>query len=239
MAAILDSVFWLGGGCGTGRTTVSRAVASRLDLRLNPGDAYTYDHLARGLAAGHPATATAASLDQMTRWLRNPDVLAEEFVSTSRERLGLIVEDLVSLGEGPTVVVEGPQLFPSLLAEQGWTPRAGGWLLPTADVGERGVAARHAPAQASDADLASRNRYARDRLLTDLHRSQASATGLTTVEVDVDVPLERVVERVTELVVLAGAHGCRSVVNVPPSAVPRMPWWSASSTPTGTTWGPS
>jgi len=40
----MANVFWLGGGCGSGKTTIARVLIRRLDLRLYPVDGYTCAH---------------------------------------------------------------------------------------------------------------------------------------------------------------------------------------------------
>lgn len=62
----------------------------------------------------------------------------------------MVLDDLRTLGSGPTVVVEGPQLFPDLVAPALVTPEHGLWLLPTPEFGRRGAAGR-GPASTTDA----------------------------------------------------------------------------------------
>jgi hypothetical protein len=114
------------------KTTVARIVTRRLDLWLYPIDGYTYAHLARGLAGDYPLTRQLAALSAAQRWQGSVDELAERFVATSAERVAMVLDDLRTLGSGPTVVVEGPQLFPDMVAPALVTPEHGLWLLPTA-----------------------------------------------------------------------------------------------------------
>jgi len=50
------------------------------------------------------------------RWDATPAELAERFAAVAAERLEMTVADLRDLGPGPTIVAEGPQLFPDLIA---------------------------------------------------------------------------------------------------------------------------
>jgi cytidylate kinase len=50
----MPGAFWLGGGSGSGKTTVAWAVARRLDLRLYPVDGYTYAHARRAESGAYP-----------------------------------------------------------------------------------------------------------------------------------------------------------------------------------------
>jgi hypothetical protein len=123
--------------------------------------------------------------------------LAERFAVTSAERLTMVLDDLRALGDGPTVLVEGPQLFPDLVASLMETPAHGLWLLPTPDFARRSVAARSGQAAANE------RRYARDALMTEMNRKQAAAHGLPVIEVDgaagVDASVAGVAERIIAL----------------------------------------
>jgi hypothetical protein len=178
------SVFWLGGGSGAGKSTLARAVAGRLDLAVYHVDVFGYEHLRRMRRGPFPETQAFNHMSYAQRWLRDPKTLAAQFLTLSRERMPLILEDVATLVPGPTILAEGPQLLPELVA-----PLLGGtagalWLLPTADVGRRGVAARAEEVPISEEERASENRYQRDVLVTSALRQGALELGLGTVEVD-------------------------------------------------------
>jgi hypothetical protein len=195
-------IFWLGGGSGAGKTTVARAVAGRLDLRIYPIDGYTYAHYERALHGGYPLMARVARQTAEQRRRRAPAELAESFVANAAERLRMVRADLAALGEGPDVIVEGPQLFPELVAPLLESPRHGLWLLPTPDFARRAVALRfHEVPDALEA------RYERDVLLTALNRRQAAEHGLSVVDVDGGAGPEAVADLVSG--VLAGLPGLR------------------------------
>lgn len=180
----LRSVFWLGGGSGAGKTTISRAVAGRLDLRIYHVDAYGYDHFSRMSQGLFPRTQAFDAKSYDERWLRAPEVLAEEFLAISRERMPLIIEDLTAIGPGPTIVVEGPQLLPELIAPLIDGPGNAVWLLPTSDFGRRGVAARGEVVPSSKEAEATENRYQRDVLVTQALAERAAELGLPFVAVE-------------------------------------------------------
>jgi hypothetical protein len=180
----LPSTFWLGGGSGAGKTTVARAVVRRLDLRLYPVDGYTYAHLDRGLTGDYPLHRALAAMTPEQRWRSDPEELAARFAATSTERLEMIRDDLRAMGRGPTVVVEGPQLFPDLVAGLLESREHGLWLLPTEEFARRGVTQRGLSARGSATDAQMERRHRRDIILTRLNRRQAAAHGLRTAEVD-------------------------------------------------------
>ncbi|HKF76557.1 MAG TPA: hypothetical protein VKF59_10480 [Candidatus Dormibacteraeota bacterium] len=173
----MDHVLWLGGGCGSGKSSIARELTHRLDLRLYAVDAHGYDHhrrLGGQDLGGHDE-----------RWLLpTPEQLADRFVRESEERLTLIFDDLTAMREGPLVLAEGAQLFPELVAAHLASPGHGLWLVPTDEFQRRALGQRAAPQATSDAERAGRNRLARDSMLNALIRRQASDIGLTVIEVD-------------------------------------------------------
>lgn len=93
----LSHVLWIGGGQGTGKSSIARALAQRFELRLYSVDGHDAAHAPRmpSFVAGDPI---------------------EAFVTASRHRFRLVLEDLAALASGPAVLVEGPQLFPTSVA---------------------------------------------------------------------------------------------------------------------------
>src|ERR1700735_4062985 len=90
----LHSVVGVGGGCGAGKTTVARAVTRRLDLRLYPVDAYTYEHAGRNAAGHYPQHQKFTAMSPAQQWLADPRELAETFTAISAERLEMVYDDL-------------------------------------------------------------------------------------------------------------------------------------------------
>ena len=86
----MDNVLWLGGGCGSGKSSIARELTHRLDLQLYAVDAHGYDHhlqLGGEDLGGHDE-----------RWLLpTPEQLADRFVRRSEERLALILDDLAGM----------------------------------------------------------------------------------------------------------------------------------------------
>ena len=101
----LSHVLWIGGGPGSGKSSIAQALSQRFDLQLYAIDDHDRAHEPRlpVVAAGSPAQAT-------------PDELLERFVTTSRHRFRLVLEDLAALPPSPLAIVEGAPLFPTLVA---------------------------------------------------------------------------------------------------------------------------
>jgi len=191
----MANVFWLGGGCGSGKTTIARVVTRRLDLRLYPVDGHTYAHAERSRQGGFPLSKASAEMTPEQRWSRTPAELAQWFAAVAAERLELILADLRDLGAGPTVVAEGPQLLPDLIAPLMQTPEHGLWLLPTPEFGHQGVAGRRAGGLTGQA---AQRRRDRDVLLTEMNRQQVTRHGLPSATVDGNRSLADTIDMVAE-----------------------------------------
>lgn len=191
----MANVFWLGGGCGSGKTTIARVLTRRLDLRLYPVDGHTYAHADRSKHGGFPLNKASAEMTPEQRWSRTPAELAQWFAAVAAERLELILADVRDLGPGPTVVAEGPQLFPDLIAPLMQTPEHGLWLLPTPEFGQHGVAGRRAGGLTGQA---AERRRDRDVLLTEMNRQQLTRHGLPFADVDGNRSLADTIDLVAE-----------------------------------------
>ncbi len=187
---------WLGGGSAAGKTTIARTLAHRYDLALYAVDARAYDHHGR-LLARRTADQPAESYDE--RWLTpSVDTLVQRFVDAATETFPLIVDDLGRLGGDVLVVVEGPQLFPELVAPLLGDPARGLWLLPTEDFATRALATRSTNSSAftSDADRALRKRLDRDVRVRDRIRDSATQLGFPVIDVDGTIDVPTMVDRV-------------------------------------------
>lgn len=201
----LPPVLWLGGGSGAGKTTVSRTLAHRYDLAWYRIDAHAYAHQAR-LRGG--AGAPAGGYDE--RWLAPaPEQLAREFLDVSARVFPLIIEDLRAMPERVAVVVEGPQLFPSLVAPYLTSPDRARWLVPTEEFQRAALATRAGSAAqfTSDPERALANLVARNQLLNAHTRQVTAEQGLTVVEVDGSRDLPTTVELVGKHFAAAIAEG--------------------------------
>lgn len=161
-------MIWLGGAQGAGKSTIAWLLSRRLDLPLHPVDMWSYDHQERLPVASTPLDEELA---------RGPEYAASAFVSTSHARLPLVIADVRARATEPVpVLVEGPQLMPSMA---GSLPVGSAvFLVPTPERTRAALASR------PDADPTRLERLvARDTLIAERVRSEASATGRPIVEV--------------------------------------------------------
>jgi hypothetical protein len=107
----LSHVLWIGGGPGSGKSSIARQLAQRFDLQL-----YAIDEHA---AAHEPRMPTMLADDTIDGVLKR-----------SRHRFRLVLEDLAALPPSPAAIVEGAQLFPTSVAAVLRAPENALFLLP-------------------------------------------------------------------------------------------------------------
>lgn len=184
----ISGVLWIGGGSGAGKSTLARRVAYRHDLRLHPVDAYTFAHVDRTDPAQHPAMARIHAMAYRQAHIESsPEQQATNFIDYAIERFAMVLDDVAARGEGPLVVVEGPQLLPDLVAPVLASDRHGVWLLPTTDFTAKSLGIRNSPTplgQENDRERARRLRLQRDAILTDAIGREAAERGLSTLRMD-------------------------------------------------------
>jgi hypothetical protein len=142
----LAHVLWIGGGPQVGKTTLSRLLAGKYDLKIYNLDWHdTHDERRRG--GGRRAEFARLSMDD--RWaLPEPDALVERSLAIWTELFSFTVEDLLATPHARPVLAEGPGAFPWLVAPLIRSPRQAIFLVPSAAWRERVAERRYGPAQA-------------------------------------------------------------------------------------------
>jgi hypothetical protein len=184
----LSHALWIGGAPCSGKSSVADALADRFGLQLYHVDARTWVHEAR------MPTTEFGSLTMDERWVdATPERMFDWFVTTSRHRFRLVLEDLRDLPDEPGAIVEGPQLLPTSVSAVLRDPAQALFLLPDAgDLAER-RRARGPMAGTSDGVRATENLIARDLLIASVVEREAYDLRLATLRVD--APLEETIER--------------------------------------------
>jgi len=202
----LDSIRWVGGGSGAGKTTATRLLAERFGLRLYSSDATMRVHSAQLGGAVAPLLEGFRRMSMDERWmLRDPVTMYRTFPWFHGEGFDLLMEDLQALPESPIVLAEGFRLLPRLVRPHMSDPRHAVWLIPTPNFRRAAFTAR-ATADAfwlrtTDPRRALGNLLERDRIFTEVIATDAAVNGLTTLSVDGARPVDDVVEE------LAGRFG--------------------------------
>jgi broad-specificity NMP kinase len=182
---------WIGGPQGSGKSSIAAALAERWGLQLYHVDARTWVHEER-----MPATEFA-SLSMDERWVHaSPGRMLEWFVTHSRHRFRLVLEDLRALPDEPACIVEGPQLFPRFVAAVLSAPDQALFLRPAPAEMETRLRARGPVQGTSDGARARENAVARDLLIAETFEREASELRLPAIPVD--RPLEEMVELAAE-----------------------------------------
>lgn len=182
-------VLWIGGASDAGKTTVARLLAERHRWQWYPCDVHEHNHLiARADPERHPAIYAELRKSIEERWIQpTPEELVRGVLATNDERFPMILEDLRALPVRPMMLVEGPRLFPKLVAPVLTSPHQAIWLLPTPEFARASVARRDKPQgrfQTSDPERYRENFLRRDALLAAYIRREVTAHGLTMIEVD-------------------------------------------------------
>jgi broad-specificity NMP kinase len=181
------NALWIGGPQGSGKSSVAQALAERFGLQLFNVDHRTWVHEAR-----MPRTEFK-TLTMDERWVHaTPEQMLRWFVTTSRHRFRLVLEDLRELPDEPAVIVEGPQLFPTNVAAVLRSPDQALFLLPDAAEMEERLLARGPMAKTSDGVRARENANARDLLIAQTFEREARELRLPVLRVD--RPLEEMIE---------------------------------------------
>ena len=122
--------------------------------------------------------------------------MVEWFVTHSRHRFRLILEDVRALPDAPAVIVEGPQLFPTSVSAFLGAPDQALFLVPVEPEMEERLRARGPIKGTSDGRRARENAVARDLLIRKTFEREAEELRLPAIAVD--RPLKEMIERAAE-----------------------------------------
>ena len=201
VSARLRHVYWIGGGSGTGKSTIARRLAARHGLSVYSTDAAMPDHAGRIASQAAPYLRDFAAMDMDERWVnRSPGAMLETFHWFRGEGFGLIVEDLLRPPAVPGVLAEGFRLLPGLVRPLLAAPRHAVWLAPTPAFRRAAFESRGSlleiARQTSDPDRALRNLLERDRMFTERIRAEATELGLPVIDVDTTISADELTRRV-------------------------------------------
>ena len=194
-------VLWIGGGTGAGKTSVATALVERHGLQSYYYDWHdARDHSERVNPIRHPAMHKWEAMSADQRWLARPADMAQAALDSSRERMEMVIEDLVARPEEQAIVAEGYGFYPELIAPLLASPRSAVWLLPTPEFREQSLKLRGwaAPVGTRDPARARANKLERDALLTEHARRAAQASALRVIEIDGSASLDQVVQSVEQ-----------------------------------------
>jgi 2-phosphoglycerate kinase len=203
LPAQLRHVYWIGGGSGSGKSTVARRLAAEQGLRLYATDDVMSDHAGRSTPGDSPFLSRFMAMDMDERWVdRSPATMLETFHWFRGEGFGLIVEDLLALPDEPPVIAEGFRLLPHLVQPLLAVPAHAVWLLPTPHFRQAALESRGSSwaiaGRTKDPETALRNLLERDRMFTDRLYEETKRLGLRVIEVDTTMTEDDLAEQVTK-----------------------------------------
>ena len=163
------------------------------------------DHARRSSAAECPLLHKFMGMSLDERWVgRSPKTMLDTFHWFKGEGFNLIIEDLLRLPRDRSVIVEGFRLLPHLVQPHLSEQNHAVWLLPTAEfrqtvVESRGGAAWGFLGKTTDPERALHNLLERDRMFTDMLRTETARLELHTVDVDTTTTEDELATRVKAL----------------------------------------
>lgn len=184
----LSHVLWLGGGPQAGKTTLSRLLAGKWDLKIYNIDWHgVREHDLRA----SPAVDAFRQLSMDDRWA-TPTVqhLVDRTVAIWQEGFALVLRDLLALPRSRTIVAEGPSAFPWGVAPVIKSPSQALFLVPTRERREIVATRRWGPGQIErfpgivDRERALTKVGARDEILDARIASSCIELGLRCERVD-------------------------------------------------------
>lgn len=200
----LRHVYWIGGGSGTGKSTIARRIAAEHGLQPYATDDVMVDHARRSTHVDCPLLHEFMVMDMDERWVnRSPKDMLETFHWFRGEGFGMIIEDILRLPREPGVIVDGFRLLPYLVKPLLALRSHAVWLLPTPEFRQAVVDSRGGPQwgfieKTSDPERALRNLLERDAMFTDRLYEEAQRLGLNTIKVDPTMTVDELAGRVAE-----------------------------------------
>lgn len=179
--------YWIGGGSGSGKSTIARALAAQHNLRLYDTDAVMANHAHRLTPEQAPYLAAFMTSSMDERWVnRAPEEMLETFHWFRGEGSALILEDLAQLTSDGDAIAEGFRLLPHLIPADNAV-----WLLPTPEFRRAAFTSRgtlwEIPSRTSDPERALSNLLERDRLFTERLERQSEQLELPSIHVDTSI----------------------------------------------------
>ena len=188
----LAHIRWIGGGTGTGKSTVAAVLARQFGGDIYDGDRGERGYVTRMRPDEQPRYAALLAMSAEQRWLdRTPERIFAEMPSLHGESFPFVLDDLLRHPGGRVLLVDDFRTLPSEVAPLlSWQCQAV-FLLPAPSFREQALRTRYADpdqARANWGDADPRRmltaRLARDQLWDAEIRRQAGEHGLPVIDVD-------------------------------------------------------
>jgi hypothetical protein len=197
-------VYWLGGGSGSGKSTIARRLAVANDLQVYDTDRVMPEHAARLTAEEAPMLALFKGMNMDRRWVfRTPQEMLETFHWFRGGGFDLIVDDVAQLPAEPPVIVEGFRLLPHLVEPHLGECARSVWLLPTPEFRRAAIESRGTlwdiPNKTGDPERALNNLLVRDRMFTERLSSETTRLALPVIRVEKGMTEDELTDQVSGL----------------------------------------
>ena len=163
------------------------------------------DHARRSSPEECPLLHRFMAMDMDERWVnRSPETMLETFHWFQGEGFNFIVDDLLDLTRERSTIVEGFRLLPHLVKPHVSVTSHAIWLLPTpgfrqAVIKTRGGSSWGFLARTTNPERALHNLLERDRMFTDILRTETARLGLRSIDVDPTTTVDDLTRQVTDL----------------------------------------
>ncbi|QQE10514.1 hypothetical protein JD969_13500 [Planctomycetota bacterium] len=186
---LLSNVFWIGGGSGSGKSTVAKMIAAESNLHLYETDAVMKEHARRSNEKDCPLLHAFMGMSMDERWVtRTPQEMLETFHWFNGEGFKYIIDDLLAFPAEQKTIVEGFRLLPKYVVPYLAKPSQAIWLIPTPKFRESAFKNRGSlwdiANKTSNPRKALSNYLERDRLFTERIRRETLEEGLHTLDLD-------------------------------------------------------
>ena len=200
----LRHVYWIGGGSGAGKSTVTRSIAAEHGLQPYVTDDVMADHAKRSTPRDCPLLHMFMAMDMDQRWVsRSPEAMLETFHWFRGEGFDMIIEDILYMPKEPGVLIDGFRLLPHLVKPLLADASHAVWLIPTPEFRQAVFESRGGPkwgfiAKTGDPERALRNVLERDAMFTERLYQEAQRLRLNTIKVFVGMTESELAGRVAE-----------------------------------------
>jgi len=199
----LSNVYWIGGGSGAGKSTITRRIAELCECKIYSTDKAMVDHSSRCIPAECPNLATFSTMSMDERWAdRDPETMLDTFHWFNGEGFNFIIEDLRNGPKDVIVLVEGFRLLPGLVKPYLHAINHGIWLIPSPQFRRSAFEDRGTlwdiPNKTSQPEKALQNLLTRDAMFTNRVRQEAEKNGCPTLIMDGTANEREVVSHVFE-----------------------------------------
>jgi len=188
MILLMRTVYLIGGGPGTGKTTIAQKLGERYNLQYFKADAFVNEHQPAAAAQEYPMNSFLETVPEAERPLELIRFTAKQELARQSELFFMFAKELED-HEYDQAIIEGNCLLPELVSTQLDTQvYRSVWLIPTppfqAQIYPNRDWAKELLAQADDPDLTLQQWLQRDAEYNEAVKSQAKTHNLPFLVVD-------------------------------------------------------